>query len=103
MDISGILQYLEKHFTWRNVVWLAFLVIAYFVGYYYCSAQRDKQEAMLINQHTKDIKSYCDSATAFKIQNQAITVKYEFMVRDKQRTIDSLNFIIKSYENETNK
>lgn len=103
MDVASILEYLEKHLSWRIIVTAALLVAAYFVGYYYCSAKRDKQEAMLINQHTKDIKSYCDSATFFKIQNQAIVIKCDYLIRDKQKTIDSLNSIIKSYEDEANK
>lgn len=98
MDLVNIFQYLEKHISWRNVVILILLVLSFGLGYYYCSAKRDKQEAMLINQHTKEIKSYCDSAIALKKQAMSVEVEQKIIIWKSAKTIDSLESIIQSYK-----
>lgn len=99
MDFVKILEFLEKHFSWRYVVMVLIAIAAFAMGYYFCSAQRDKQEAILVNEHTKNIKEYSDSAQSAKINAIEAEMEYRFTIISKDKTIDSLKSVIKSYEN----
>lgn len=99
MDFIRLFEFLEKHISWRYIVSAGIAIAAFFIGRYYESAKRDKQEALLINQHTKDIKLYSDSAQAAKLRANDSKIEYRIIVMSKDRTIDSLQGVIKSYEN----
>lgn len=96
MDFIKILEFLEKHFSWRYVVMVLIAIAAFIIDYYFCSAQRDKQEAILINEHTKNIKEYSDSAQTAKFKAIEAQVEYRFVIMSKDKTIDSLKSVIKS-------
>lgn len=76
------------------------MACAFFVGKYYSDAKRDKQEALLIYDHTKEIKDYCDSANSVKVQIMNLDTEYKLLLWSKDKKIDSLQQIIKEYENE---
>lgn len=98
MDFTKLIEILEKHISWRYIVFVGITICAFLLGSYYESSKRDKQEALLINQHTKDIKQYSDSAQEAKFKAIEAKVEYKIIIMSKDKTIDSLKSIIKSYE-----
>ena len=101
--ISVILSFLEKHVKWGYLLALIGICAAFWLGFEYNNAVRDKDEAELILSHTKEIKAYCDSALAAKHEaHDAISI-YKWMIFYKDRTIDSLKNEIKTLKDENKK
>ena len=98
--VTTLLTFLEKHIRWRNILFVMCVIVAFWLGYKYNDAVRDKRDAELINSHTKEIKAYCDSAQAAKHEAHDVINNYKWMMFYQNRTIDSLKNIIESRSNE---
>lgn len=75
-------------------------VLGFGVGYYFCDAKREKKEAELINDYTKEMKAYNDSATNAKNDMRRMETEYTILLWTQNKKIDSLELIIKKYRNE---
>lgn len=100
MELTHLLEYLERHITWRNVAFAMAMLISGCIGYYYSDAKREKSEAELIYKHTREIKAYSDSAHFEQAKTVKMEVEYKVLLWRKEKTIDSLNLLIRRYENE---
>lgn len=100
MDIAQIFKYFEEHIGWRNIVIVLMMFVSGYVGYWFCNARRDKEDARLINECTVEVKAYSDSMQAVKARANMLEVEYKVLLWRREKTIDSLNMIINSMRNE---
>ncbi|MDE6649301.1 MAG: hypothetical protein K2K45_05165 [Muribaculaceae bacterium] len=98
--ISAILEYFDKHIGWRNVAMLIMVIVGFGAGYYFCDSKREREKAELINEYTKEMKLYNDSATQAKNDMRRLETEYTILLWTQNKKIDSLQLIIKKCRNE---
>ncbi|MDE5813266.1 MAG: hypothetical protein K2H72_03180 [Muribaculaceae bacterium] len=101
MEINtALITFLEKHVNCRHLLVLIGICVAFWLGFEYNNAVRDKADAELILTHAKEITAYRDSAFAAKQEAHNAISTYKWMMFYQDRTIDSLKNVIKLMENE---
>lgn len=73
-------------------------VIGFSLGYWFCAARRDRQEAELIKNQAIEIKAYCDSARMTELKIIQTETECKILLWSKDKSIDSLKNIIRHYE-----
>lgn len=99
--ITVIITFLEKHIKWGYLLALICIGVSFWLGTQYANNVHSKVEADLILTHAKEITGYHDSAIAAKLEAHDAISEYECKLFYKDRTIDSLQNIIKSMEDES--
>lgn len=96
--IQPIIDFLLKICNRRAILHILSAVAAFALGYWFCAAKRERQEAELIKAQAIEIKAFCDTARAAELKIIQMETECRILMWSKDKSIDSLKSIIKHYE-----